>query len=108
MTGDLRVSPGVRRIVLLGKDASGQVQPTVLYEASRTKKKRQTRILKPLESFVRRGADALAAGAEVYVVKHRKSNRKKRDGWMRDMTGNALGAARKGGKRLKMTRWMQM
>jgi hypothetical protein len=57
---------------------------------------------------VRRVADATAAGAERYAVKHRKSNRKRRDGWMRDATGNAFRAARLGAKRMKLTRWLQM
>jgi hypothetical protein len=108
MMSDLRVSPGVRKIIVLERDGAGKTQPTVLYEKDRTKKKRQTQMIKPVESIVRRVADATAAGAERYAVKHRKSNRKRRDGWMRDATGNAFRAARLGAKRMKLTRWLQM
>ena len=105
---DLRVSPGVRRITVLERDGEGKLQPNVIYQGDRKGSKRRTRMFKPVEQFVRRGADAVGATADRYAVKHRKSNAKRRDGWVRDASGNAMMAARKGVKRMKLTRWMMM
>jgi Family of unknown function (DUF6312) len=104
---DLRLSSNIRRVTILGHDATGQVRPTVLYEGTK-KKKKQSRRLKPVETFVRRAADAVAGGAERYLDRHKKSNNKKRDGWLMEMSGNVYKASRSGSNRLKMNRWLSM
>ena len=106
-TSDLRFGSNIRRITVLTSDASGQVTPTVIYEASPGKKK-QSRRLKPVERFVRRAAEAVGAGADRYVMRHEKSNAKKRDGWLVNMTGNVYKAMRKGSSRMKMNRLISM
>ena len=94
----------VRRIVVLSKDPSGAVVPVTLYEKSEEKKKKGMRVFRPLEKAVRRFADATAVYADSYTDRHQDSNRKRRDGWMRDMNINMARAARKGAKRLKINR----
>jgi hypothetical protein len=93
----------VKRITVLSPDAAGATTARTLYEKSSDKKK-QTRILRPLETAARRVADAAAVYAETYAERHRDSNRKKRDGWVRDLNNNVMKAGRKGAKRLKITR----
>src|SRR5437764_11621967 len=106
-TSDLRLGKNIRRVTILTKDASGQVTPTVLYEG-RSAKRKQSRTLKPVESAVRRGAEAIAATANSYLSRHENSNTKERDGWLMDMTGNVYKAMRKGRKRMKMNRVLSM
>ena len=93
----------VKRIVVLAKDAAGSTTALTLYAKAR-KKKKQTRILRPLETAARRVADAAGVYADSYADRHRASNRKKRDGWARDLNDNMMRATRKGVKRLKITR----
>jgi hypothetical protein len=99
-----RMSRSVRRITVLQKDASGTVTPVTAYQAVKTKKK-STRLLRPIETAVRRWAQATQESANSYVARHQESNQKKRDGWIRDLNVNAVKATRKGAKRLKINRW---
>ena len=105
VTSDIRFGPSIRRVIAFSRDSTGQVTKAVLYKRKRGKK-RQSRELKPIETFVRRAADGAARCAQSYVDRHRESNEKRRDGWVRDLNSNVMRAARKGAKRADMTRWM--
>jgi hypothetical protein len=98
------LSKSVRRIILLEQNASGAVTPVTLYQKAKGRKKKRSRLFRPLETGVRRMADAAAAYADTYADRHRSSNRKRRDGWIRDLNLNVARAARKGTKRLKLGR----
>lgn len=104
---DVRFSPTVRRVIVLSHDDNGAVARTVIYE-KRDKKKRQSKTIEPIEMFIRRAADGTARCAESYVARHRESNKKRRDGWVRDLNDNMMQAGRKGVKRVKLTRMMSM
>lgn len=84
----------VRRIVVLNPDGDAET----LYRSR--KKKKQSRVLKPLARARRRLAKAVEAGAEDYIDRHDRSNRKKKDGWARDSGKNNAKAMRKGLKKL--------
>jgi len=107
MSEIMRFGKGVRSVTILSRDATGQVSPTTVYERS-TKKKKGSRMLKPVESFVRRATDSAATGAERYIVRHKKSSAKRKDGWLREMPANLIKAFSKGSRRMKMNRWMMM
>ena len=95
----LNLGRSVRKVSLVKLDGSGVV---VLHRGkkSRKKKKKQSWELKPFERASRRFSDANLAAAKSYSKRHRKSNRKKRDGWLRDMPGNMAKASWKGWKEL--------
>jgi len=101
----LRLAPSVRRITLLQADASGVVAPLVLYER-RGGKKKGSRELRPFERLTRACAKSGEALAGTYVRRHRRSNRKRRDGWVRDLTNNVVRSARKGFKEGSNTLWL--
>jgi len=83
----------------------GSVGGIAVYRYGGKKKtKKRSRGLKPLERAVRRGAIADSAFSTRYLKAHRKSNRKKRDGWLRDLDDNLYKASRRGRKRLKLRR----
>lgn len=94
-----RVSSSVRRITLLRRDASGVVVPVRLYERSTSKK--GTRSAKFFERSARRIAKGQLKTAEGYLSRHEKSNRKKKDGWLRDFNANVFKASKKGLKQLR-------
>lgn len=93
----------VRRITIFDRDATGSLRPVVVYNRRRSKKK-QTKGLKPFERVVRTIADANDAMASTYVRRHRRSNRKRKDGWLRDVAVNLSKAGDKGRKELQDTR----
>jgi uncharacterized protein DUF6312 len=95
----LRVSKAVRKVILLRPGSSGALEPTVLYEQQR-KKKKQTRALRPLEEVARRLTGAQRAYWDTMAERHDRSNQKKRDGWARDGVTNIVKASKKGSKQL--------
>jgi hypothetical protein len=96
---NLRVGKAVRRIIMLRPGPSGALEPTILYEDER-KKKKQTRALRPLEVVARRLTSAQRAYWDTLVEGHDRSNEKKRDGWARDGITNIAKASQKGAKQL--------
>ncbi len=68
------------------------------------KNKRTTRLLRPGERAVRRFAIAGEAAMSRYLREHRRSRRKKGDGYLRDLPDNVFKAVRRGNKKLKLRR----
>jgi hypothetical protein len=64
------------------------------------KKKKMSRGLRAFERWTRRFGRAVTAAGDHYVIRHDRSNRKKRDGWLRDYIFNMARANRQGLKRL--------
>ena len=98
-----RLSRSVRRITIFDRDSTGSLRPVVLFDRKR-KKKKQSKGLRPVERVVRALADANDAVAGTYVRRHRRSNRKRKDGWLRDLAVNLGRAGNKGGKELEVSR----
>lgn len=79
------VSPkSVRKIRVVGEDG----RSVVIHKRKGKKKKKQSGPLKPFERAQRRMAKAVKKGTGKYLSKHRRSNRKKRDGWAKDFMSN--------------------
>jgi len=72
------------------------------------KKKRRSREMKGIERMVRRGAMADSGFSKRYLREHRKSNRKKKDGWARDFSDNIYKAGKRGRKKLKIRRLLRL
>jgi hypothetical protein len=98
-----RLPRSVCRITVLEHDVSGTPRPVTLYRRRKAREK-SSRLLRPIETAARRWADGAASSATEYLAQHRRSNRKRRDGWIRDLNLNAVKALRKGTKRLKIYR----
>ena len=99
-----KLSKSVRRITALRKDGSGHTTAVALYERGSNKKKKGTRLFKPLERAARERADAHSRAASSYLTRHHESNEKKRDGWLRDFSYNVVKASRRGSKAIKINR----
>ena len=75
----------------------------VLFDRRR-KKKKQTKGLKPIERLVRTVVDANDAYIGTYAARHRRSNRKRKDGWLKDVAANVSKAGNKSRKELEVSR----
>lgn len=104
----LRLGKSVRQVTVLERDTTnGGVTPVVVFKNNKKKKRKSTRALAPIEKAIRRFVDAQGETAANYVERHDESNRKRRDGWIRDINLNLTRASRKGAKRLKLDRWLE-
>lgn len=90
----------IRRVTVLEPDAAGGTTATLVYRKKR-KKKRKSRELKDLERFTKDAFKAKQTQIDSYLDRHRKSNRKKKNGWFRDLPPNLSKAHRKGLKKLR-------
>jgi hypothetical protein len=98
---EVRLNKAVKRMTVLKKDdESGTFMPVVEYRQGR-KRKKMSRGLRFVEKFVRRISKARAATANVYAERHERSNRKKKDGWLKNLIPNVVKAQRKGIKILR-------
>jgi hypothetical protein len=78
----------------------GASQPVVYVELRRRKK--VSRRLRGIERAVDQFNDASNTFSAVYRSRHRRSNQKKKDGWLRDLNDNLFKAVRKARKRVKL------
>lgn len=97
----------VKRITVLKTSAEGFSAPVKVYSNKKKKGKKQSRGLRALERLTRRNAKAQQTYADVYADRHKRSNRKKRDGWLRDLGYNLLKANQKSQKKMRMRDWLR-
>jgi hypothetical protein len=98
-----RLSKAIRKITVFDRDATGSLMPVVVFDRRR-KRKKQTKGLKPLERLVRSVADGYDRYGSTYAKRHRRSNRKRKDGWLRDIVQNVAKAGDKSRKKLDPSR----
>jgi hypothetical protein len=101
---DLRMVESVRSVVKLQADPSGNLEPVEIYRREDAKKRKGTRLLRPMDRVMRRIVRAQQTVAATYLQRHENSNNKKRDGWLRDLGNNVYRASMKGQKALKLNR----
>ena len=92
----LNLDRAVQRVTLVKTEPTGETRAVVLHKKPR--KKKQSKLLKPLEKMARRLAKAQVAGMQVYYDRHQRSNSKKRNGWLRDYFKNCSKARKKASK----------
>lgn len=95
-----RLSKSVRRITVLQRDQTGAVNPVVVFKRRRGKKKSR-RLVRPFERATRSLVEAGDAATGSYLKGHKKANRKRRDGWVRDVPSNVVKASRKAVKEIR-------
>ena len=84
----------IKKITVVASDSK-----ETLYKSSK-KKRKISRWLRPLERGERRATNALATFSDTLLRRHKRSNRKRRNGWLRDGTLNLVKAERKAFKKL--------
>ena len=102
MSQELKLPKAVKRItvVQVGPDAASSVE---IYRAD-DKQKKQSKGLRVIEKLARQNALASRTFAETYADRHRRSNRKKRDGWLRDLAFNLIKASGKARQKIRLAR----
>ncbi|HYI12093.1 MAG TPA: hypothetical protein VEK57_23775 [Thermoanaerobaculia bacterium] len=97
---DLKLHPAVERVTILHKDPeTGRFRPSAVYKNEG--RKRTSKRLRPMEKFIRRMGKAQARAAAVYNARHDRSNRKKKNGWLKDLISNMGKAHKQGWKTLR-------
>lgn len=122
-TTNLRLGDDVRRIVLLKRGGSGirrvadsrskrsvfndddDVRVRIIRRGGdgsldidkvfQTPKKKQSRLLRPIEKALRKSTARRVRRLQKYLELHDRSNAKKKNGWIRDYPRNAMKALRR-------------
>jgi hypothetical protein len=90
----------IRSVTVLKPGADGQTTAHEIYREP-GKKRHSSKGLAFAEKVVRRAAEMNAAAAVTYVARHKKSSRKKKDGWIKDAVINVVRSGIKGLKRVR-------
>jgi hypothetical protein len=88
-----------RRVTIVPPKGTDAI-PVLVYERQ-GKKKKGTPLFRGMDKMVRRTMEAERLYADDYLRRHAKSNRKKKDGWVRDGFYNNMRAGRKAMKRMR-------
>ncbi len=100
-----RLSKSVRRVTVFQQDAAGAITPVTIFKRGR-KKKKGSKLVRPFENSVRMFAEVGDKATGTYLRRHKKSNRKRRDGWVRDTPANLVDASRKAIKEIRPARFL--
>lgn len=99
---DIQLPKSVRRVTVLARgEQGGAVVVHRVVLAKQRKKRKGTKALRPLERLVRKNAQAQEALTATYVRRHNRSSRKRKDGWLRDLSVNVARASTKAAKKLR-------
>ena len=102
-----KLPKSVKRITILKSDQSdAESGPSerIVVETKRKKKKQSKGLIRLLERATHQAAEASQASTDNYLDRHRRSNRKRRDGWLRDFAYNIVRSRRKGNRKIKLSR----
>lgn len=91
-----------KRVTVLTRDASGGLTVKSETTPGERKKKKGTKGLGLVERIVRTGVDVGTAAGSSYLGRHKKSNEKKKDGWIKDAPVNVVRSGLKGMKKVKI------
>jgi hypothetical protein len=97
---NVRMTRGVEEVIVLRRDESGRLRTRTIYQRH-TKKKKGTPPVSTIGRVVRKMVSGYESAAKVYLTRHDESNRKKSDGWLRDLPYNTFRAARRGFRKVR-------
>jgi hypothetical protein len=84
------------RVTVLHRDQHGRLVGRERYESEgERRRKKQSPMLKPIERVLRRAIKFEARLLNDYLGRHERSNSKKRDGWIKDLSDNVRRSIRK-------------
>jgi hypothetical protein len=99
-----RVSKSIKRIVIPRQGAAGEMAPAPYVLKPKRKKKKTSKQNRFLDKLLRQTARSQRRSAQEYLYRHKRSSRKKKNGWLRDLTDNISRAGRKGRKSIKLSK----
>lgn len=84
------------RVTVIRRDQYGRLVARERYESEgRRRRKKQSSLLKPIERVMRRAIKFEVRLLNDYLGRHERSNSKKRDGWVKDLSDNVRHSIRK-------------
>ncbi|NES23840.1 MAG: lipase family protein [Symploca sp. SIO3E6] len=87
--------PGKSRVTLVNLNDKPDVNGSSDRRKKKRKRKKQSAALKPLEKITFKLAKRYDDATKTYVIRHKKSNKKKKNGWLKDFSKNYIKAASK-------------
>jgi len=102
-----KLPKSIKRITILKSDDSSEGfrdADRVVVRKKRKKKKQSKGLIRIMERMARRSAKADKRTNSNYLSRHNRSNRKHRDGWLREFGYNMLRSKRKGAKSFKLSK----
>jgi Family of unknown function (DUF6312) len=96
---------GIKRIIIPAslQAAGGTGEAIKIKGKRRSKRKKQSKGFKFFEKLTRRGMKSGGGVYDQYLKRHKRSNRKKKNGWIKDLNKNAFNSLRKGRKKFKLS-----
>ena len=83
------------RITVIRRDETGRLIARERYEGEGGKRKKQSKLLRPVERTLRNAIRFESRLLNDYLGRHNRSNAKKRDGWIKALPKNLFRAIRK-------------
>jgi LytS/YehU family sensor histidine kinase len=90
----------VKSVVIIEQGENGRTAATVVYKEKR--KRRVSKRWRSIDRAIRRMGRAQLTTASDFLVRHERSNRKKKNGGLRNLIRNVSRSQRKGRKKLKL------
>ncbi|MDI3284218.1 hypothetical protein [Polyangium sp. 15x6] len=101
---EIRRIKGIKRIVIpQAAQAAGASTGPIVIKGKKSKRRKLSRSSRLMEKITRRSARANRAVLDQYLARHNRSNRKKKNGWLKDLSKNMFAAGRKGRKSFKLS-----
>jgi len=101
---EFKLSKAIKRIVI-PQQASPDGPPAGVYVLKHKKKRKKlSKGSRFLEKLMRHGARANRKTSDNYLYRHNRSNRKKKNGWLRDLSNNVFRSSQKGRKSFKLSK----
>jgi hypothetical protein len=95
-TGQRRHYPGVRSVVKVKRESDGSVTRTVVAEDSKRRRRRVSRPFRRIDRSLRKLTKAENVASSEYLRRHDRSNRRKKNGALKDLGKNVRKSIREG------------
>jgi hypothetical protein len=95
-TGQRRQYPGVRSVVKVNRESDGSVTRTVIAEDDKRRRRRVSRPFRRIDRSLRKLTKAENVASSEYLRRHDRSNRRKKNGALKDLGKNVRKSIREG------------
>lgn len=95
---------GIKRIIIpAALQPGGGTGEAITIKSKGRKRKKQSKAYRFQEKLTRRAMRSGSSIFDGYLARHNRSNRKKKNGWMKDLGKNLSNSVRKGRKKFKLS-----
>jgi uncharacterized protein DUF6312 len=94
--GERRQYPGVKSVVKVQREADGSVTRTVVAEPDKRRRRRVSKPFRRIDKALRKVTKAENVASSEYLRRHDRSNRKRKNGALKDLRKNVRRSVREG------------